>query len=286
MPWINGHDLVREVHKINPDCVFILISGHDDIGYYQQAINLQVFRYLLKPIQITKLVDTIQLAINESSKRRKANAETIYQELFIRLKDEFNIELISEIHYSILERNRSLVEHNIENMVMQTAYLFLTIIGRITLLSQNNAFSLITTSGIFDCHSYQSLYDCCQDIYSKLIPLTSEPTLSKHQSVILQVLKYVENNYMKNIGAREIAEFCEISTGYLSTIFGQTSYGSIPQYITSYRLKEALSLLFDENLSIAEIASNCGFSSANYFSKMFKKQYGFSPSDAREGLPI
>ncbi len=286
MPWLSGHELVGEIQKINPDCVFILISGHDDIAFYQQAINLQVFRYLLKPIQIAKLVDTIQLAVKESAKRKAVTLEGIYQELFLMMNNEPVMSEIREKHSAILTNKRSLIEHNIENMVIQTSALFLSLIDKLTLLSQNNAFSLIASGTIFECKNYKDLMKACDTIYSKLEPLTGENTITRHQTVVLNVLRFVEENYTRNIGAREIAEHCGISPGYLSTIFSQTSHGSIPQYITDFRLEKAMGFLVEGQMSISEIALNCGFSSANYFSKVFRNKYGYSPSDVREGISL
>jgi AraC-like DNA-binding protein len=106
--------------------------------------------------------------------------------------------------------------------------------------------------------------------------------LLKNRSVIENACAYIEEHYMKNIGAIDIAEYCGISVGYLSKLFNQHPYVSIPQYVTDTRLRHAVALLFEGRLTIGEIAARCGFSSANYFTKVFRAKYGESPRELRK----
>lgn len=50
MPLMNGLALMEKTKAILPDCIFIVISGHDEFEYAQQAIRLQAFDFLLKPV--------------------------------------------------------------------------------------------------------------------------------------------------------------------------------------------------------------------------------------------
>ena len=52
---------------------------------------------------------------------------------------------------------------------------------------------------------------------------------------------------------------------------------SIMDYVSRMRLSKAKSLLRDENKSVEDVAMECGYSSANYFGLIFKKEVGLSP---------
>ena len=54
------------------------------------------------------------------------------------------------------------------------------------------------------------------------------------------------------------------------------------EYLTELRLTDAASLLRYSELSVTEIAYSVGFCESNYFSNVFKKQYGISPKDYRK----
>jgi len=104
------------------------------------------------------------------------------------------------------------------------------------------------------------------------------------ETIINLACKFVEDNYYKNIGAAEIAESCNISPGYLSALFKQSMNMTIPQYITSIRLKYALFYLSDPKMSVSKVAQKCGFSNANYFTKVFKNRFGEIPSKYRGAI--
>ncbi|MEH7333913.1 response regulator [Neobacillus drentensis] len=65
MPFLNGLDLIKQLETILPDSLFILITGHDEFSYAQQAVRLRVFDYLLKPVNVKELENVIERAAKE-----------------------------------------------------------------------------------------------------------------------------------------------------------------------------------------------------------------------------
>ena len=70
MPFLNGLDLIRKLKENAQDCLIIIISGFDQFAYMQEAIKLQVFDYLLKPVSKTDLTATIRRVCAELNRRR------------------------------------------------------------------------------------------------------------------------------------------------------------------------------------------------------------------------
>jgi len=127
----------------------------------------------------------------------------------------------------------------------------------------------------------EDLASRCEDMYKKLASLEEDTQGYANRKILEKAAAFVAKNYSGMIGAADIAEHCGISPGYLSKIFNERLRVSIPDYIADIRLKTALELLFNRDLSIAEVASRCGFSSANYFTKVFRAKYGEKPSNMR-----
>lgn len=69
MPFLNGLELINKL-KEKVDCLIIIITGYDQFNYMQEAIKLQVFDYLLKPVNKTDLSNTVRRACTELDKRR------------------------------------------------------------------------------------------------------------------------------------------------------------------------------------------------------------------------
>ncbi|MFP5111545.1 response regulator [Bacillaceae bacterium C204] len=65
MPFLNGLDLIKQLENLLPDSLFILITGHDEFSYAQQAVRLGVFDYLLKPVNVMELENVIERAAEE-----------------------------------------------------------------------------------------------------------------------------------------------------------------------------------------------------------------------------
>jgi len=96
-----------------------------------------------------------------------------------------------------------------------------------------------------------------------------------------RIAKYVEERLSERLDTSEICDTFFISRTKLHTL-AVASFGmSISQYISQKRLAKAKKLL-SENRSIESISEECGYSSANYFAKVFGKAFGISPSEYRK----
>ena len=98
-----------------------------------------------------------------------------------------------------------------------------------------------------------------------------------------QVVSYIEDHYSEKISLDQIAENMYLSPFYISRIFkGETGYTPI-RHLINLRLEKAKALLEGGYQgSIQEVAALGGYDDAYHFSKLFKKRYGVSPSQARK----
>ncbi|MCB0667676.1 MAG: helix-turn-helix domain-containing protein [Saprospiraceae bacterium] len=86
----------------------------------------------------------------------------------------------------------------------------------------------------------------------------------------------------ENFGIAELCELLNISRAQLHRKLKQMTGLSTSHYIRSLRLQIAKEMFQDPNLNVSEVAFAVGFSNAAYFSRVFKSQYGISPSEARD----
>lgn len=108
------------------------------------------------------------------------------------------------------------------------------------------------------------------------IDLTEE----KNRSVEL-AKEYIEEHYYENLMQVDVAQRVGISAGYLSTLFQkQLSIGFV-DYLNEIRIEHACTYLRQSYLKTYEIAYKVGFKDEKYFSKVFKKIKGQSPSEYR-----
>ncbi|MDX1478021.1 MAG: helix-turn-helix domain-containing protein [Saprospiraceae bacterium] len=88
----------------------------------------------------------------------------------------------------------------------------------------------------------------------------------------------------ENFGIAELCELLNISRTQLPRKLKKRTGLSTSHYIRFLRLQMAKELLGDQTLNVSEVAFAVGFSNAAYFSRVFKAQYGMSPSEARQEL--
>lgn len=96
------------------------------------------------------------------------------------------------------------------------------------------------------------------------------------------ILSYVKRHHTRNITLEDICERFGVSRSYISHSFKKISGKSFREFLTEIRLRDAKSLLEYSELSVTEIALSVGFSDSAYFSKVFQKEVGLSPTVYRK----
>jgi two-component system response regulator YesN len=100
MPFLNGLELIEKLHAIQQDWIIIIVSGHDEFDYARKALSLQVFEYILKPVNEDELRSTLEHAKHELALRRETNRyinwarEKITEHQGV-LKEQFILEWLS-----------------------------------------------------------------------------------------------------------------------------------------------------------------------------------------------
>ena len=102
--------------------------------------------------------------------------------------------------------------------------------------------------------------------------------------MIDQVIEEIRNHYMEDIQLTTLASKYAVSTGRLSTMIKEQLQMNFSDYVAQLRIQRAKELLTDDTMSIQEIAEIVGYNDYFYFTKVFKKVQGISPSKYRKSL--
>lgn len=108
-------------------------------------------------------------------------------------------------------------------------------------------------------------------------------TILKDQHLALvEAIHYIQCHYAEDPSLKKTAEAVHISDAYLSRLFTSRLDTTYSRFLTEIKLSHAMALLFNTNLTIAEVADQCGYPNSNYFSDAFKKVVGISPLKYRK----
>ena len=101
---------------------------------------------------------------------------------------------------------------------------------------------------------------------------------------VATAVKFVNDNYCHKISVSDVASACFVSAHYLSNIFKKEMDISPQRYIVEVRMRRAEELLRLDTLSITDVALSVGYPDVLAFSKMFRKNFGISPSEYRKKI--
>lgn len=92
---------------------------------------------------------------------------------------------------------------------------------------------------------------------------------------------YIDRNYKKDISAKDVSGILGYSDVYFSKVFKQLFDDNFINYLTKIRIDRAKLLLKDVSFNIKEVGKSVGYADSNYFTKVFKRSIGMSPSEYR-----
>lgn len=107
---------------------------------------------------------------------------------------------------------------------------------------------------------------------------------SSRDSVLDDILYYIEHNYSSNIKLEGIAALFGYNSSYLGKVFNKSVGESFNSYVDQVRIRHAINLLTENKHKVYEIAEMVGYKNVDYFHKKFKKYVGESPAEYRKKL--
>lgn len=223
----------------------------------------------------------------------KNNLRNLYGDEII--KDEYiypiNLEneLIEKINLSILNESLEIlnkifiwIDKYIKNDSKKKRYLTeLEILINRTLYDKLDETKILKPIEIRDEFKENELMIIKKEMKDKLtknINRALDESNSNVEEVINKAKIFISNNYMKDITLDLVASEMCISPYYFSKLFKKEAGINFIEYLTNERINNAKYMIRNTNKSIKQISSEIGYNDPNYFSRVFKKHTGYSPS--------
>lgn len=139
---------------------------------------------------------------------------------------------------------------------------FATKIQDMTQLSQNNALM--------------------RDMFRTYCRLVRDHSIKHFSSTVQKTILMIDGDLSADLSAARLALSQGVSEGYLCTVFKKETGKTMSEYIRERRMEYATYLLGTTDLQIQTVAMHCGIMDVQYFSKLFKRQLGMTPSEYRQ----
>ncbi len=180
-------------------------------------------------------------------KRFESDVTTLYCSFNVAMPDSFNSEVKGYLPKSIRSDTISIIE------------------------SVKNSFNSVSNEKIKKC-SALFWY-----LYYQLI----ETTVNNEHPHIKHIKQYVAKHLSENITLEEIAESVHLTPQYCCALFSKQMGQTLFEFISKQRIDLAKAMIVTSDLTLTEIAGQCGFSDYNYFSRVFKNISGLTASKYR-----
>ena len=129
-------------------------------------------------------------------------------------------------------------------------------------------------ANIFSHHMENMIRDICKEI--------RKMKSNQYSSLIVKASNYIQLNLAHDLSVSKIARKVLVSPNYLSKQFKTETGINISKYVIRERCRKAAKLIVSTQHSVQEISNYVGYSDNNYFVKIFRSEYGMTPSEYRK----
>ena len=123
--------------------------------------------------------------------------------------------------------------------------------------------------------------DECRAFCRELVDRLYSDDNFRYSQSIREAIRYIHENYSRDVTLNEVAKYIYRSPEYLSRLFKAETGEKFSSYLTSYRIRKAQDLLLNTDMKIYEIAYAVGYTAPSYFSKIYREYTGVAPEVTR-----
>jgi YesN/AraC family two-component response regulator len=285
IPVINGIEVLRVVKKENPDRKVILITAYDKFDFAHQAIKAHVDDFLLKPIRPTQLVAAINYALDNIKGNRKAEFDEKMQEVVYAVVQNNYSQIRTNLNdyldslYEYYQHDLNGIQLNIIKFVneLQVVGQDMCDISIANPYSPNSSNPKVLTNFQNKYLLRRNLMTIIDKIFDKMIQ-----NKENQRNSMDDIINYIDRNCYHDISLDEVADFANMSSYYLSKMFKKETGINFVTYLTNKKIERAKDMLENTDVPIINIALELSYHEPNYFSKVFKKNTGKTPTEYRK----
>lgn len=260
------------------------VSGLDEIHLsYEEASTLRRRRFFCTQGQHTLGYDELP-NMNRPSQEISDQKLEEYCNLLTDYLLSFNRKKVAETLFN-LEEYLYDVKNTIDAVKLFLTDLYLRVKEKVTHTYSNVSIPFPTNAQAID------RLDSCHYLYEMILLISEQSEMimnatgnSSRDSVLDDILYYIDHNYQNNIKLESIAPLFGYNSAYLGKIFNKAIGESFNSYIDHRRIEHSKELLSENRFKVYEIAEQVGYKNVDYFHKKFKKYVGMSPAEYRKNI--
>lgn len=278
------NEIVRVINEKYYRNIAIGISSKSDNIFYDvkksfdEAMEALYLKFYFKESNVIRFSEEKRIKKNNilvNSKYEERLSEAVYKDDRIGA-----ITLIDEILFKAM-KDGYLEQKEIKGTMEK---LFINLIKEVeNFMSDDNFNEIIAnvTQVIDSSENVEELKRNCNLIIIKIISVFKRWKKDKNTIIFDKYLKYIEENYVKDISLESISEKFHFNPCYFSTMFKERVGMTFVKYLLKLRIQKACELLLESDKKVYEISALVGYKEAKYFNRVFKNEMNVSPDEYR-----
>ena len=136
-------------------------------------------------------------------------------------------------------------------------------------------------SRILSCGTLDDITSYVDQLITKIIDSNTSNKNNHYNQVVDQAIAYISSQYDADISLQDVAGHVHVNASYLSRIIKKVTGDNFVDILTKTRIENAKQLLKEVNYKTYEVAAMVGIKDSKYFSSLFKKEVGLTPTEYR-----
>ncbi|MBL4951610.1 helix-turn-helix domain-containing protein [Neobacillus sp. OS1-32] len=280
LPGMNIYECLKQMKDYNKNCFTTLLLDFDYVNTLPKTVERMADATLIKPYStksIMKIVDQF------------LQWEMVNRHSYDKIIDKF-------VH-SIIEEDFKSTKDQLKRIGKQLSLLYggnlneirafsVSMVEQLGIICQEKGLDIKKkiqwqekAQNIIDLYTFEkTISNIVEEIFEEIMSTAS----IQEKKVIQFALNYIEKNYQKGVTLEEVSEYVHLSPFYLSKLFKKELKINFVNYVTERKIERAKELLEKTDMPVINIALSLNYQEANYFSKVFKKLVGVTPSEYRK----
>ena len=276
----NLADFVTRVRKISPDSFFVCgnrFHGTENIANHYRS----EFSFYLRKRFYHKNECFMRASMFEQPDGKTAFKISTLSKLLSVGNVNQSIDLLSE-RFSHIVNDRLMDEYDLKSLAQNALYQVIAVMeetmGPLTDLEHLKTHRLTKISKSRFAEDFLTEFSCSLAEISRILQENHD---NPDESVMLRILAYIKDNYAEQLTLSHLADRFNLNYNYLSAYFGSNNAEGFIKYLTHIRIDKAMELLSDSDIPVSGICNHVGYSDHSYFTRVFRKATGLTPSAYR-----
>lgn len=292
MPGVDGIKASQIIKNRNENKVIIVLTAYDDFDLIHKALTLGVNDYILKPVRADNLLKALRVQIDNlkiNKSKMKEKELLLMDKIISEEENEAEVLLNSIIESYIISSNQSIdyFKEKIQSLIEK----MIKIVSKFRVRDNKWIEKEKCFYKLKSLDDMESVTNYIHGIFKLIFEVTMEKDVEIEESgqkklshpnrVLEPALKYIEENYREEMFLEKMASICNVSPYYFSKLFKKEMGMNFTTYVTKYKVEKAKEMLENTDIPVVNIAAELGYYECGYFTKIFKKIEGITPTKYR-----